>query len=390
MTAAWKIARLGGVDIRIHVTFPLLLLWIGAARYFEHYAWSDAFGGVVLTLTLFVFVTLHELGHATVARRRGVRTRDITLLPIGGIARLEREPSRPRDELLIALAGPAVNLVLAGAFFTALLLSGHGIAFEPARIEQDLAARLAWINVSLAAFNLLPALPMDGGRALRALLAMRTSPLRATVIAAAIGRSFALAVGLVGLASNPVLVLIALFVWLGADAEADAARTRHALAELTVGQVMQRDFHVLLADDTLRHATQLALAGAQRDFPVVVGERVAGTLRWNDLVSGLQTAGPESRVSKHLHRHGLTATADEGVNHLLDRAGLERADGIPVLEHGRLAGLFTLSALATALVLREAAAHSLGGARATAPAPREIPIATAGATSAKQSATAAE
>lgn len=389
MTAAWKIGRLGGVDIRIHATFPLLLIWVGASRYLESHVWTDALGGVVLTLTLFVFVTLHELGHATVARRCGVRTRDITLLPIGGIARLERQPNRPRDELLIALAGPAVNLVLAGAFFAALLLGGHTLVFEPARIEQDPAARLAWINVSLAAFNLLPALPMDGGRALRALLAMRTSPLRATIIAAAIGRGFALALGLLGLAANPVLVLIALFVWLGADAEADAARTRHAVADLTVGQVMQRDFHVLMADDTLRHATRLALAGAQRDFPVVVGERVAGTLRWDDLLTGLRTAGPEATVAKHLHRHGLTATPNEGVNHLLDRAGLDRADGIPVLEQGRLAGLFTLSALATALVLREAAeAHPLRAAR-SAP-PREIPIGTHAATSAKQSATPAE
>jgi Zn-dependent protease len=389
VTAAWKIGRLGGVDIRIHATFPLLLLWIGASRYFEHRQWLDAFDGVVLTLTLFVFVTLHELGHATAARRCGVRTRDITLLPIGGIARLERLPTRPRDELLIALAGPLVNVVLASAFFAALLLSGHPLTLEPRTIELDRAAYLAWINVSLAAFNLLPALPMDGGRALRALLAMRTTPLRATVIAAAIGRGFALALGLLGLAANPVLVLIALFVWLGADAETDSARTRHALAHLTVGQVMQRDFHVLLADDTLRHAARLALAGAQRDFPVVAGEQVAGTLRWDDLVRGLRTAGPEATVGPLLPAHGLTASPSESVNHLLDRTGLERADGIPVLEHGRLAGLFTLSTLAAAVVLREAAAAPATRQARTRSA-REIVIPAPAPTAAKQSATAAE
>ena len=389
MTAAWKIGRLGGVDIRIHATFPLLLLWIGASRYLENRVWADAFGGVVLTVTLFVFVTLHELGHATVARRCGVRTRDITLLPIGGIARLERQPTSPRDELLIALAGPVVNLVLAGAFFGALVLSGRSIPLEPTGIEQNLNARLAWINVSLAAFNLLPALPMDGGRALRALLAMRTSPLRATLIAAAIGRGFAIALGVLGLAANPVLVLIALFVWLGADAESDSARTRHALADLTVGQVMQRDFHVLMADDTLRHATRLALAGAQRDFPVVVGERVTGTLKWDDLVRGLRTDGPDASVTKYAHAHGLTANPAEAVNHLLDRAGLQGVDGIPVLEHGRLAGLFTLSALAACLVLREAAAAHPTRAPKTS-AKREIPLRPSEATPAKQTATPAE
>jgi Zn-dependent protease/CBS domain-containing protein len=389
VTAAWKIGRLGGVVVRVHATFPLLLLWIGAARYFEHRQWSDALGGVLFTLTLFAFVTVHELGHATVARRCGVRTRDITLLPIGGIARLERQPSQPRDELMIALAGPAVNLVLAGAFSAALLIQGHPIPFEPGRIEQDPAARLAWINVSLAGFNLLPALPMDGGRALRALLAMRTNPLRATLIAAAIGRGFALALGLLGLAGNPILVLIALFVWLGAGAESDSARTRHALARLTVADVMQRDFHVLMGDDTLRHAVRLALAGGQRDFPVIVGERVAGTLRWNDLVQGLRTVGPDATVAQHLSPRSLTTTPVEGLNHLLDRTGLELADGIPVLDHGRLAGLFTLSSLSAALVLREAAATP-SKLTTRMPTPRRTRIEPQPATSANQSATAAE
>lgn len=389
MTAAWKIGRLGGVVVRIHATFPLLVLWIGASRYFEHRQWADAVGGVILTLTLFVFVTVHELGHATVARRYGVRTRDITLLPIGGIARLERQPSRPHDELLIALAGPAVNVVLAGAFFAALIIQGHPIPLEPVRIEQDPAARLAWINVSLAAFNLLPALPMDGGRALRALLAMRTNPLRATLIAAAIGRAFALALGLVGLAGNPVLVLIAVFVWLGASAETESARTRQALGRLSVGDVMQRDFHVLMADDTLRHAVRLALAGGQRDFPVIVGERVAGTLRWNNLVQGLRTAGPDTTVAPHLPTESLTTTPGESVNHLLDRTGLESADGIPVLDHGRLAGLFTLSSLSAALVLRDAAAiPPRRPGRATSP--RRVTIALHPTTPANQSATSAE
>src|SRR6478672_3182231 len=169
MKSSWMIGHVQGIAIRIHATFPLLLVWVGLIRYLERRAWIDAATGIAFTLALFLFVTLHELGHALVAKRLGVRTRDITLLPIGGVARLEKMPTRPRDELLIALAGPAVNVVLALVLFGALAVGGISTRFETDLLERNIFARLAWVNVGLAVFNLLPAFPMDGGRVLRAM-----------------------------------------------------------------------------------------------------------------------------------------------------------------------------------------------------------------------------
>jgi Zn-dependent protease len=189
---------------------------------------------VALILSVFGIVVLHELGHALTARRFGIKTRDITLLPIGGVAQLERMPDDPKQELLVALAGPAVNVVLAAALFALIALTGGSL--EGGLTTGSFLAQLLWVNVSLAVFNLLPAFPMDGGRVLRAALAMKTSSLRATQIAATVGRGMAWVLGGLGLFFNPMLVLVAFFVWMGATGEQAMAERRADLgmeSELT-------------------------------------------------------------------------------------------------------------------------------------------------------------
>ena len=228
MKWSWRIGRIAGIDVYVHSTFLLLLAWVAISHYLEHQRLADAAYGLFFIITLFGIVVLHELGHALTARQFGIRTRDITLLPIGGLARLERMPEDPRQELLVALAGPAVNVVLAGVLFAILAFTSGLAALNNVKlVGGSFLANLVAVNVALAVFNLLPAFPMDGGRVLRAFLAMRMDYVRATQVAANIGQALALMLGFIGLSSNnPFLVFIALFVWMGAAQEASMVQMK--------------------------------------------------------------------------------------------------------------------------------------------------------------------
>jgi Zn-dependent protease len=237
-----RVGEFAGIGVYLHFTFLFLLGWIALAAWLQTGSAAAAAATAGFAIALFVSVVLHEYGHALMARRFGIPTRDITLLPIGGVARLERMPTEPRQEMLVALAGPLVNIVIAASIWLwlpmltgfgaelgwALGLGGSGEASVGLTVFLE---RLAQVNVFLALFNLIPAFPMDGGRVLRAALAMRTSYPSATAIAAAIGRMAAVVFGLVGLVTNPFLVLIAVFVWIAAGQEAQMVRMRAGFEE---------------------------------------------------------------------------------------------------------------------------------------------------------------
>ncbi len=228
MRWSWRIGRIAGIGVYLHATFALLLGWVALGHVFAGQTALGVLGALLFTLSVFAVVVLHELGHALMARRFGIRTRDITLLPIGGVARLERLPDSPRQELLVALAGPAVNVALALVLFVALRVLDIPALAPLDAIGGSFLARLMWVNVSLAIFNLLPAFPMDGGRVLRAGLAMRLGSLQATRIAARVGKGMAVLLALAGLFLSPVLLLIAMFVWFGASRELQAAEQQAA------------------------------------------------------------------------------------------------------------------------------------------------------------------
>lgn len=228
MKWSWRIGRLAGIALYVHSTFVLLLAWVA----FREWAFglTAVAASLVYIVALFAIVVLHELGHALTARRYGIRTRDIILLPIGGVARLERMPRDPRQELLVALAGPAVNVAIAIVLYALVRLTGAPLPADLYAVDIISSTRafvyqLVIVNIVLAAFNLVPAFPMDGGRVLRAVLAMRMSSyVRATAIAARVGRVLAVILGFIGVYEfqNPFWVLIALFVWSGAGSEAAA------------------------------------------------------------------------------------------------------------------------------------------------------------------------
>ena len=220
MRSSIRLGSLLGIPIYLHFTFLLLLGVLSLSRLFSAGV-AAAVGSLILISSVFGLVVLHELGHAMAARAFGIRTHDVTLLPIGGVARLERMPEEPRQEFWIALAGPAVNLAIAGLLAVWLVGTGGG-----AGLGSSFAARLLSINLALVIFNLLPAFPMDGGRVLRAVLAKRMGSLRATEIAATVGKGMALLFFVGGLLLNPMLILIAFFVWVGAKQELMIARSR--------------------------------------------------------------------------------------------------------------------------------------------------------------------
>jgi Zn-dependent protease len=343
MKWSWRIGRVAGIDLYVHATFLILVGYVAWSAYQPRRLAADAFGGVLFIALFFGVVVLHELGHCLTARRYGIATHDITLLPIGGLARLERMPEKPGQELLVALAGPAVNVVIGVALYALLRVPDPGHLLDGVRlVGGSLLVNLFYANGLMAVFNLVPAFPMDGGRVLRALLAMRLDYARATATAATIGQALAWGFGSISLFThNWWLLLIAVFVFLGAEAEADFVQTRSKLSAVKVEDVMVREFHALLAQDRLAVAAQHILAGFQQDFPVVDGDKVVGVLTRRQLLTGLARQGPTAAVGDYMERDFRTAFHWETTDAAFQRLENCACRSLPVLCEGRLAGMLT-------------------------------------------------
>ena len=353
-----KLGRLLGIDVYVHFTFLLLLGFIGVSHWMAEQSPAAAANGMLFFVTLFGCVLLHEFGHALMARRYGIQTRDITLLPIGGLARLERMPEKPMQEFWVALAGPAVNVVIAVALAAWLSLTN---SWQPlsslSATSGNLFERLLVANVFLVLFNLLPAFPMDGGRVLRSLLALRMEYARATSIAATVGKGMAVIFGFVGLFSNPMLLLIALFVWIGATQEAAAAQMKSSFSGATVREAMLTDFRGLSPQDSLADATQLLLAGSQTDFPVVNAGRVVGILDHGALFQALRERGDLALVGDVMRSEFVTLRADQSLEEALTEVRAEGGLTMAVTEEGRFVGLLTPENVGEFFMIRRALAN---------------------------------
>lgn len=343
MKWSWKLGTFAGIDVKIHATFVLLLGFIGLSHWLNVGDWQAVAAGIGFMLALFLCVVLHEYGHALMARRYGIPTRDITLLPIGGVARLERMPDKPAQEFWVAAAGPAVNLVIASALMTVLIFTGTITPLSQLSFSQGpFLERLMVANVWLVLFNLIPAFPMDGGRLLRALLASRMDYPRATQIAASLGQALAFVFGFVGLFSNPFLIFIALFVWIGATQEASAVQMRAAFAGTPVHAAMVTDYQSLDPHNTLADAAALVLRGSQQDFPVVQQGRVVGILTRADLLRGLAEHGDQLPVTGIMQSDFLTADPHDMMEPLFQRLAAHECHTMPVMHDGRLVGVVTM------------------------------------------------
>lgn len=354
MSWSIKLLRFKGIDVKVHLTFVLILIW-AAYRWSgtTGQGWQGALFGIVATLLLFSSVLLHEFGHSLQALKFGIPVRDITLLPIGGVAQIEEMPEKPGQELRIALAGPLVNFAIAAFLIViSLLLQAQAVVALPDLVASlgsaswsGMLAYLTTANLLLGLFNLIPAYPMDGGRVLRALLAMKLDYSRATSIAVRIGQGLAFLAGLYGfMTGSYTLILIAIFVWMGAGQEGKQVEVKSVLRQMTVGQAMTRQPATLYPGDTLATAAELTLTTTQADFPVVDARdgRPRGLLTAQDLLRGLKNDGEAGRVEKVMHAQFATALAHEPLFEAQQRMEKAGAHALPVLdERGGLAGLLT-------------------------------------------------
>ncbi len=372
MGSALHLGRWLGIDVYLHITFLILLAFIGLSQGIAAGSAGAAIGGVLFFAGLFVCVLLHEYGHALAARRYGIATHDITLLPIGGVARLERMPDKPWQEFVVALAGPAVNVVIAGGLLAGLFLrNSWQLPSELSVTSGGFIERMLVANVFLVVFNLLPAFPMDGGRVLRSLLAMRMEYARATSIAAAIGKGMAVIFGFAGLFGNPMLLLIALFVWIGATQEAAAAQMKSSFAGAAVRDAMLTDFRTLSPRDSLADATQLLLAGSQTDFPVVEGGRVVGILDHGALFRALRERGDLAVVGDVMRSDFVSLRANQSLDEALAEVRAEGGLTMTVIEDGRCVGLLTPENVGEFFMIRRALA---GRGPNRPPVPPVIPV----------------
>jgi stage IV sporulation protein FB len=349
MSWSYRIARIAGTDVKVHVTFLLLLgfFWVSG---------GPAAG--LLLLALFGCVLLHEFGHIWMAARFGVRTPDVILLPIGGLARLERMPEEPKQELLIAIAGPVVTLLIAVAFYLWLASTGAPPPLLPSmRVDPGgFVETLYRINVLLLAFNLLPAFPLDGGRVLRAILAARMGLVRGTRIAASIGQMLAFAIGFYAIMNGELLLLlIAFFIFTSAGGESSAVETRMAGRGLAVRDMMVTDFRTLPVYATLADAAELLVAGEQREFPVVDNMgAVEGLLTRDDLVRGLAARGAGGLAREAMSSGMAPLDPDLAFDEAVQRLRASRLPALPVVHGGRLVGLVTLDNITDLLLIRRA------------------------------------
>jgi len=355
MSWSVSIGRIAGTAIRIHVTFLLFLAWIWAGSYVTGGA-QTAWDGLVFMVLLFLCVLAHEFGHIFTARAFGIPTPDVTLLPIGGVARLERIPEEPGQEFLVAIAGPAVNVVIAIAlivFAGADLGSRYLTTVESAAVPM--VDRLASVNLFLALFNMIPAFPMDGGRVLRALLAIKLGHTRATQVAATIGQWFAFALGFIGLFFNPLLIFIAIFVYLAAASESHLVAVRAMSRGVPVSAAMMTQFATLTPQQHVDHAVETLLRTSQSEFPVVEGGRLAGLLGRHDIIKALKQLGPQAPIADVMRRDIPTIDnrrcLEEAFRLLQEKA--VPAVGI-VDPDGRLVGLVTSETVGEMLMVREA------------------------------------
>ncbi len=352
MTWSITLGRIAGTAVRIHVTFLIFLAWIGLSA-LQRGGTEVALQNVVFIALIFLCVLLHEFGHILTARHYGIRTPDVVLLPIGGVASLERLPEKPSQELAVAIAGPLVNVVIASVLIAfAGLPSGEMHHIEDPQVS--LLARLAAANIFLALFNLLPAFPMDGGRVLHALLAMKMSGVEATRIAARTGQALALLLGFAGLFGNPMLIFIAIFIYMTAGGEAQDSSFRAAIAGLQVRDAMESRAVPLSMDATLDEAVDLLLATPQHAFAVVDGHnKPVGLLLREDLLAALPATPREEKVAAIMRAPVVTVLMSQPLDQALTQLSSSDAQALSAVDHyGHYAGLLTRDNLGEMMMIK--------------------------------------
>lgn len=344
---SWKITEIAGIGVYVHWSFLILPLLIAGSELSAGSGIAVALQAVLFVLTIFGCVVLHELGHALTARQFGVATHSITLLPIGGVANLDRIPRNPLHELVIALAGPAVNVAIAVVLVMLLIASGMlGSLLNAAAISQSFLLQLLVANIILVVFNLLPAFPMDGGRVLRSLLAAFLPHAQATKIAAIIGQGMAGLFALVAIMSQVwLLLIVAVFIFFAGRGEARMAQAQAATDGWRVGDAMRREFHMVPAHVTLEQAAQAVLFAPQDGFPVIDDGQLVGMLSKQQALQWLSQGHGDLTVREAMEENVPILDLHLSLEESMAKMQIGNYTSMPVANNGRLVGILSASTL---------------------------------------------
>lgn len=348
----WSLAlgRVAGIQLEVHVTFAVLLGWVAIVTVREGGGWGAVLRALLLAVALFFTISLHELAHALTARRLGIRTLDIQLTPMGGMSNLEKVPETPMHELYISLAGPATSLAIALVLYAFISVTGRPLDMDEGLFHPDTNpySSLMWVNLVLGLYNLLPIFPMDGGRALRSLLARRRTFPEATRVATRVAQFGSVALAIMPGKFNLVFVLTAVWIWMSARKELQDVSERHAVRPFSIRDVMVARPLTLKTEDTLKDAAAKFVSTFQTEFPVMQGDSVAGVIGFRELLEGLEKHGEQATVSEAMRRDVEAIEVDSKVEDALARLN-EHDDEhdvvLMVLERDRLVGVVPMSNL---------------------------------------------
>lgn len=359
MNQSFTLGRIAGIKILMHWTFLLLLAWIIFSEIGKGSGTATIIMTVLFVLSIFFCVVLHELGHSLTAKKFGIDTKKITLLPIGGVASLERMPDDPKQELLIAVAGPAVNVVIAIllSFFVDFGQYQNAETLPSAITPGNFLTFLFAINVILVIFNAIPAFPMDGGRILRAFLAMNMDRVKATSIAASFGKFFAIAFVFLGFFYNFFLIFIGIFVYFGAHAENTIVQHLELLKGYRVKDAMITKFITLAPTDTVQIATQKLLEGSDTNFTVAENGQVLGILTHEKLITALQEKQHDVSVGQIMETTFEAFDVNERLTNVYAKSQRKRNFFSPVTENMHLVGIINRDNINEFVMIQSASEH---------------------------------
>jgi Zn-dependent protease/predicted transcriptional regulator len=357
MKGAFKLGSISGIGIFIHWSFSLLIAYIVYSNYKNGQNTSEILWSVLFVLSIFMTVLLHELGHALAAKRYNINTKRITLLPIGGLAELETIPEKPMEELVVALAGPLVNLGF--AFLTSLIIEFPSLENMASMLtgvinSQNFLLNFFLVNLWLVLFNLIPAFPMDGGRVLRALLAFKLRREKATLIAARIGQFIAIIFIFIGFSSSPALILIGIFILIGAQSEATYTKTKSTLSHYTVRDVSMGEIKTINSSETVNTAVQMLLQGQSTYFLILENEQPIGTLSRDEIISGLSEHGGNVAIQTVMNKEIVFLESNTPLEEAYRKLRESNTYLIVIVENQQMIGVLDNENILEFIMIREA------------------------------------
>ena len=362
MNGSIKLGNIAGIGIFIHWTFSLIIAYIIFSSYQAGHNAEQIIWSVIFILSIFITVFLHELGHALAAKWHNVKTKDITILPIGGVARLERIPEKPKVELIVAIAGPAVNIALAlitSLFITIPSVKDLTIQLAGGVNQNNFFLNFFIVNIWLAVFNLIPAFPMDGGRVLRAILAMKFQRNIATNIAARIGQLLAVGFVFLGFFSNPFLVFIGLFIFLGAQAEASYTQAKSMLAGYKVRDVLMKDYKMIDKGETVKEAVHMLLNGQSKNFLVTENNEPIATLSRDEIIKALAEKGANEMIFNVMNKNLIFLDTNLSLEDAYQQMH-QHPTLMPVMEDNKLIGTLDAENILEFIMVRDAQKKTVG------------------------------